>query len=87
MIQTVCGVDIAWYKGNARVYHFVIATSTDGTTFTNKFNGDSSGTTLNSEKYTIANTKAMYVRVTVYGNTDPNNGEWASITELDVFGP
>jgi uncharacterized protein YxeA len=82
-VQNICSVDIAWYSGNTRQYHFVIATSTDGTTFTNKFSGDSSGTTLNSEKYTIPATDARYVRVTVNGNTANN---WASITELDIFG-
>ena len=81
--QNICSVDIAWYNGNERQYHFVISTSTDGTTFTNKFSGDSSGTTLNSEKYTIPATDARYVRVTVNGNTANN---WASITELDIFG-
>jgi uncharacterized protein YxeA len=82
-VQNICSVDIAWYNGNSRVYHFVIATSTDGTTFTTKFSGDSSGTTLNSEKYAIPATDARYVRVTVNGNTV---NSWASITELDVFG-
>jgi Bacterial Ig domain/F5/8 type C domain/Calcineurin-like phosphoesterase len=82
-INNICSVDIAWYNGNARQYHFVIATSTDGTTFTNKFSGDSSGTTLNSEKYVFSATDARYVRVTVNGNTA---NTWASITELDVFG-
>jgi hypothetical protein len=81
--QNICSVDIAWYKGNERQYHFVIATSTDGTTFTTKFSGDSSGTTLNSEKYLIPATDARYVRVTVNGNTV---NTWASITELDIFG-
>jgi hypothetical protein len=81
--QNICSVDIAWYKGNERQYHFVIATSTDGSTFTNKFSGDSSGNTLNSEKYTIPATNARYVRVTVNGNTA---NTWASITELDIFG-
>ena len=80
-ITNICSVDIAWYNGNARQYHFVIATSTDGTTFTNKFSADTSGTTL-SEKYVIPATDARYVRVT--GNTQTNT--WASITELDVFG-
>jgi hypothetical protein len=82
-IQNICSVDIAWYRGNERAYHFVIATSTDGTTFTNKFSGDSSGTTLNSEKYIIPATDARYVRVTVNGNTANN---WANIVELDIFG-
>ena len=59
-IKNICSVDIAWYNGNTRQYHFVIATSTDGTTFTNKFSGDSSGTTLNSEKYVIPATDARY---------------------------
>ena len=81
--KSICSVDIAWYNGNQRKYHFVIATSTDGTTFTNKFSGDSSGTTLNSEKYTFASTNARYVRVTVNGNTQNN---YASMYELDVFG-
>jgi hypothetical protein len=65
------------------VYHFVISTSTDGTTFTNKFSDDSSGTTLNSEKYAFAATDARYVRITVNGNTV---NSWASIYELDIFG-
>jgi Concanavalin A-like lectin/glucanases superfamily/F5/8 type C domain len=82
-IQNICSVDIAWTSGNARQYHFVIATSTDGSTFTNKFSGDSSGTTLNSEKYVIPATDARYVRITVNGNTANN---WASMTELDIFG-
>ena len=60
--KSICSVDIAWYNGNQRKYHFVIATSTDGTAFSNKFSGDSSGTTLNSEKYTFASTIARYVR-------------------------
>jgi F5/8 type C domain/Bacterial Ig domain len=81
--QNICSVDIAWYKGNARQYHFVIATSTDGSTFTNVFNGDSSGTTVSSEKYTISNINARYVRVTVNGNTQNSA---ASMFELDIFG-
>jgi F5/8 type C domain len=81
--KNICSVDIAWYKGNVRVYNFVIATSTDGSTFTNKLTSTSSGTTLNSEKYSIPATDARYVRITVNGNTANN---WANIAELDVFG-
>jgi hypothetical protein len=86
-MQIVKSVDIAWYRGNERQYHFVISTSTDGATFTQRFSGDSSGTTLNSEKDAITPVDARFVRVTVNGNNDPENGNWASITELDVFGP
>src|SRR6185369_8406973 len=82
--QNICSVDIAWYNGNSRVYHFTISTSTDGNSFSQKFSGDSSGTTLNSEKYTFPTVdNVRFVRVTVNGNSVNN---WASITELDVFG-
>ncbi|HTH22977.1 MAG TPA: hypothetical protein VL854_12225, partial [Nitrososphaeraceae archaeon] len=37
----------------------------------------------NSEKYTFSSTQAKFVRITVNGNSANN---WASITELDVFG-
>jgi len=82
--KNICSVDIAWWKGNERQYDFVIATSTDGTTFTNKLTSSSSGTTLNSEKYIIGSTNARYIRVTVNGNTA---NTYAHITELDVFAP
>ena len=81
--QNICSVNIAWYKGNSRVYNFVISTSTDGSTFTTKLSSSSSGTTLTSERYTIESTIARYVRVTVNGN---NTNDWASITEIDVLG-
>jgi len=82
-IDTICSVDIAWFSGNQRTSNFVISTSTDGSSFSTVFSGTSSGTTLNSEKYTFSSTDARYVRVTVNGNSQNN---WASITELDVFG-
>ena len=82
--KNICSVDIAWLKGNERRYNFVIATSTDGTTFTTKFTGTSSGTTLNSERYSFSWTNARYVKATVNGNTANNI---AHINELDIFGP
>ena len=81
--KSICSVDIAWYNGNQRQYHFVIATSTDGTTFTTKVSRDSSGTTLDPEKYTFSSTNARYVRVSVNGNTQ---NSYASMYEIDVFG-
>jgi subtilisin len=81
--KNICSVDIAWWKGNERQYKFAIATSTDGTTFVNKFSGTSSGSTLNSEKYFFPSTSARYVKMTVNGN---NVNNYAHITELDVFG-
>jgi hypothetical protein len=65
------------------MYIFAIATSIDGNTFTTKLSQASSGTTINSEKYSFSTTDSRYVRVTVYGNTV---NTWAAMTELDVFG-
>src|SRR6266516_707831 len=82
--KTICSVDIAWYRGNLRVNNFVISASSDGTSFTNVFTGKSSGTTLSAETYIIpTNVNARFVRITVNGNTENN---WASITELSVYG-
>jgi hypothetical protein len=87
-IKNVCSVGIAWYKGYERYYNFVISTSTDGNTFIPIPSTSSGGTTLASERYMIPPyaANARYVKVTVNGNSDPNSGTWASITELDVFG-
>src|SRR6266581_8050962 len=82
--KTICSVDIAWYRGNLRVNNFVISVSSDGTSFTNVFTGNSSGTTLSAEKYSLpTSVNAEFVRVTVNGNTENN---WASITGLSVDG-
>jgi len=81
--KTVSNVDIAWHSGNERQNNFVISVSNDGTTFTNVFTGKSSGTTLSPEKYDFPDITARYVKITVNGNTQNN---WASITEIDVYG-
>jgi hypothetical protein len=76
--KSICSVDIAWYRGSVgRQNNFVI--SVDG------FSGKSSGTTAGLEKYDMsaAVTDGRYVRVTVNGN---NENDWASITEIEVFG-
>jgi hypothetical protein len=83
--KTVCRVDIGWYKGNERVNSFDVSVSNDGSSssFTKIFSGKSSGTTTAIEKYDVSDTKARYVRITFTGN---NVNDWASITEIDVFG-
>ena len=85
--KPICEVDIAWYLGNERFYTFTISTSTTGGTgpFTNVFSGTSSGTTVNSEKYTFAETSARYVRITVTASPQTSN-QYGSMTELDIFG-
>lgn len=77
-------MEIAWHKGNERQNNFVISVSTNGTNFVNVFTGKSSGKTTSPEIYGFPDVTARYVRITVNGNTQ---NSWASITELDVYGP
>jgi F5/8 type C domain len=79
--KNICSVNIAWYKGNERQNNFVIEISKDGSIYTKVFEGKSSGTTLNLEKYALSNTDARYVKITVNGNTQ---NDYASITEIKV---
>ena len=77
-------MDIAWHVGNTRQNNLVISVSDNGNTFTNKFTGASSGSTTSPEKYTLpTGTEGRYVRITVNGNSE---NEWASITEIAIFG-
>jgi F5/8 type C domain-containing protein/Big-like domain-containing protein len=82
-IKTICSVGIAWYNGDVRQNNFVISVSKDGTSFSNVFSGTSSGQTTQVEPYDFNDIDARYVKITVNGNTQNN---WASITELAVFG-
>lgn len=80
----VCSVQLAWYRGDLRVNHLVIATSTDGVTFSDALTTDSSGRSTALEAYPLPSPRvAQYVRVTVNGNTE---NDWASITELRLVG-
>jgi len=82
--ESICSVDIAWYRGNLRQNNFVISVSNDGTSFTSVFTAKSSGTTVSPERYSLPQeTTGRYVRITVNGNTENN---WASITELSIDG-
>jgi hypothetical protein len=82
-LETICSVDIAWYRGNMRQNNFVISVSQDGNTFTDVFSGKSSGTTLSYERYSFPQIDGRYVKITVNGNTENN---WASISEIKVNG-
>jgi hypothetical protein len=78
-VKALNALDIAWHSGTTRSNRFVIATSTDGTTFTQVYSGASSGRSASFERYTFPTVNARYVRVTVNGNTA---NTWASISEL-----
>ena len=84
--NVVCSLDIAWYKGNTRSYNFIISLSTDGTTYTNVYEGTSSGKTLSSERYNFKENTARYVKITINGNNEDGNENWGAITEIDING-
>jgi hypothetical protein len=79
--KNICSVNIAWYKGDARQSNFVIATSTDGTSYKNVLSSKSSGSTLSFDKYVIPTTSARYVKIIVNGNTQ---NDYVSVTEVKL---
>lgn len=81
----VSEVDVAWYKGNIRSNNFDIGISDDGITIKPVSTGVSTGKTLSAEKYAV-NLEGRYVRITVNGNSSSKDSEWASITDVSLFG-
>jgi hypothetical protein len=80
-VETICSLDIAWYKGNQRNVNFIISVSKDGSTYKNVFDSKSSGTTTSFERYDLQDIDARYVKITVNGNTQNN---YATIADLRV---
>jgi len=85
-LKSVCGVDIAWADGATRQYSFILAVSTDGTSFTNVFSGKSKGTSTAPEKYTFPESQAQYVRATITQSHSGSASSLAQISEIDIFG-
>jgi hypothetical protein len=79
---TIKRVDVAWYQGNARIASFDIEVSPDAVTWTKVFSGQSSGQTLQPERYTFPTTSGRYVRLVGHGN---NVSSWNSITEVAIM--
>ena len=78
-------VGISWYQGATRTSNYVISTSDDNTSFTQRKTGTSAGNTEAIEVYDISpDVTARYVRVTVNGNS---SNDWASINEIEVYSP
>jgi F5/8 type C domain len=79
--KTVCNVDIQWYKGDSRVYGFVISVSKDNKKFNDVLKTKSSGSSSDPESYDFGDVSARYLRITVNGNTQ---NTFASIAEINV---
>ncbi len=79
--KIVTSVDIAFYRGTIRKAYFDISLSSDGVTFTEVYNGESSGTTLELQNFDFDDRPARFVRITGYGNSI---NLWNSLTEVRI---
>ena len=80
--RLVQSVDIAFYLGDTRNSYLIIATSRDGINWTEAFNGESSGTSTELEKFDIGDIEARYIRILGLGNSGTSN--WNSYTEIRI---
>lgn len=83
---TLCTVEIAWNKGDERTYEFTIATTSDGNTFTDVFNGKSTGKSQSYEKYDIDNSNADIKSMKLSFSGSSSKSGWVSIKEVKVVG-
>jgi hypothetical protein len=74
---------IAYFVGDTRIAEFEIFVSNDASSWNSVFRGQSSGTTLQQESYSIPNAIGRFVRIVGYGNS---SNPWNSITEVDIVG-
>ncbi len=74
-------VSMAFFKGDVRVSYFKILTSDDGTNWTEVFNGQSSGSSLEMESFNTTPTVAKYLKVEGLGNS---SNQWNSYTEVRI---
>ena len=82
-IRSICDIEIHWDKGEERSYNFVVSVSENGTKFKDRIRATSSGNSDLPESYSIPDTMAKQVRLTVNGNSED---ETASIKEISVNG-
>ena len=84
--KTVTSVKIYFHKGDTRTSSFKIATSNDGTNFTEvTAKLTSSGNIVGFEDFTLnPYQKVRYVRILGYGNSE--NSGWNSYEEVQIFG-
>jgi hypothetical protein len=76
-------IDIAWHRGDQRITFFDVQYSVDGVQWATAFSGESSGITLEHERYNSEDAGAKYVRIVGYGN---NITQWNSITTVMIYG-
>ncbi|MEP2026209.1 MAG: putative Ig domain-containing protein [Reichenbachiella sp.] len=78
---TITSVGIAFGLGDERTYDFSIELSSDGVSYTEVFNGTSSGTTLSLENFDFTDTQARYVKIIGGGNSASS---WNNYQEVQI---
>lgn len=77
------GVSMSFISGDKRKAYFDIEISEDGNIWTPVYtNGETSGTTLELEKYEFAPIKGRFIRIKGYGNSI---SEWFSLSEVEIY--
>lgn len=79
--QKVDAVSAAFYVGNTRFAYFKLLTSLDGANWTTNFNGQSSGTTTDLQRFDFPDHWARYVRYLGHSNSQTG---WNSVTEVRI---
>jgi uncharacterized protein YjdB len=87
-LTAVGRVDVAWYCGNQWASAFEIQVSLDSVTWTPVFVGQSSGQTLQPERYDFPTVPGRYVRIVGHGQWSGTTqlSPWNSITETAIYG-
>jgi glucose/arabinose dehydrogenase len=84
--RTIGHVGVAVYQGNIRRNRFDVQVSSDNSSWTTVFSGESSGTTTNEQMYDFADASGRWVRYLGHGNIGSTNPTMNSVTEVSIFG-
>ncbi|MEO1308634.1 MAG: polysaccharide lyase family 7 protein, partial [Pseudomonadota bacterium] len=83
-VQTLKGLNVAWYKGDSRRSNFSVEASADGAEFKTIIpTRQTSGETLDLEPYSFDAVEAQYIKILGNGN---DSNDWNSITEVVAMG-
>ena len=84
-VKTLGFIDLSFASGSTRYQYFKLEVSADGNTWTQVFDGQSSGTTEYNEYFDLQSSEARYVKYINLGNSAGH--EWVSITECQIYPP
>jgi hypothetical protein len=84
-VQT-CSVNIAWNKGEERVYDFTLAASNNGQSFTDVYTGKSNGNTSSYETYNLGNSPPDTKFLKISFTRSSSKAGWVGIRDLTAMG-